>query len=124
MKNSLRIFKALSDKTRLRIIRLLQYAGHELCICEIMDSLELAQYNVSKHMRELKAAGLVRERREGKFVMYSLAGSGNDSGKLVLRAVKTISDETVKADIVRLNKRLNLRECGKCVIGSIRKKGV
>ena len=68
MGNSIKIFKSLSDSTRVRILRLLLEADCELCICEIMDSLNLAQYNVSKHAKELKSAGILKEMRSGRFV--------------------------------------------------------
>lgn len=57
-----RVFKALSDKTRLRIINLFLRSGQDLCVCEIIDSLNESQYNVSKHLKELKYAGLTKEK--------------------------------------------------------------
>jgi ArsR family transcriptional regulator, arsenate/arsenite/antimonite-responsive transcriptional repressor len=70
MKNMLTVFKALSDETRLRIMKLLE--GGELCICKIMEITEMKQSRVSRHMGILKNAGLVVDRREGKWVHYSL----------------------------------------------------
>jgi ArsR family transcriptional regulator len=71
MKDVARLFKAFSDETRLRILRLLLKG--ELCICELMEVLELPQSNVSRHMAYLKNAGLVDDRREAVWVYYSLA---------------------------------------------------
>lgn len=64
------IFKAIADETRLRIILILLRADKELCICDLMDILELPQYTISRHMKELKNAGLASGKRRGKFVYY------------------------------------------------------
>lgn len=68
-------FKALSDETRLRMMGLL--LEKELCVCEVMDILEMNQSRVSRHMGILKRAGLVVERRDRRWVFYRHAG-GND----------------------------------------------
>ena len=117
LKNYSDIFKALSDNTRLRIVRLLIQAGKELCVCEIMDSLHESQYNVSRHLRELKIAGLVKERKTGKWVFYSLTEATKEFQKLVLHAVERIPKATFLMDGKRLKARLSLRESGKCVVG-------
>ena len=116
------VFKALSDGTRLRTARLLLEAGRELCICEIMDALALAQYKVSRHVRELKLAGMVEERKEGKFVLYSLKTPGGEFLCSVLGAVKGIPGEMFSSDRKRLAERLSLRKSGKCIVG-MKKKG-
>ena len=64
------IFKALSDETRLRIMKLLE--EREICVCELMQVLEMPQSTVSRHMNVLRRAGLVRGRRNGKWVHYRL----------------------------------------------------
>ena len=58
------IFKALSDETRLRIVKLLEHG--ELCVCDIVAALDLVQPKVSFHLSALKDAGLVRDRKEGQ----------------------------------------------------------
>ena len=63
-------FHALSDKTRLDIIGRL--AGGECCVCELTDALDAAQSRLSFHLRTLKDAGLVSDRREGRWVYYTL----------------------------------------------------
>jgi ArsR family transcriptional regulator, arsenate/arsenite/antimonite-responsive transcriptional repressor len=62
--------KMLSDKTRLTILTLLK--ERELCVCDIVDALEISQPNASQHLRKLKSAGLVNEMRRGQWVYYSL----------------------------------------------------
>jgi len=111
------IFKTLSDRTRLRILRLLTEAKGGLCVCEIMDSLNEAQYNVSRHLRELEKAGLVTESKEGRWVSYSLARTKDQFQKLVLRAISSIPRGMFDLDEVRMKKRLALRESGRCVVG-------
>jgi ArsR family transcriptional regulator len=63
-------FKALSDETRLKIISLL--IKQDLCVCEIIDALNMTQSAVSHHLKILKNAELVEDRREGKWIFYQL----------------------------------------------------
>lgn len=117
MKKYADIFRALSDTTRLRIMRILIEAGMELCVCEIMDSLQKSQYNVSRHLKELKVAGLVNERKTGRWVFYSITKTKEEFQKLILRSIASIPEDVFFMDIERLKLRLSLREGGKCVIG-------
>uniref|UniRef100_A0A7C6A916 ArsR family transcriptional regulator n=1 Tax=candidate division WOR-3 bacterium TaxID=2052148 RepID=A0A7C6A916_UNCW3 len=111
------VLKALADQTRLRIIWLLLKAKSELCVCEIMDSLNKSQYNVSRHLKILKNAGLVQERKEGRWVFYSLVKPANQVQKQLLAAIRAISEKVLAEDKKRLEKRLSLRKDGKVVIG-------
>lgn len=117
MKKAVSILKALANPTRLRIMHILMTAKHELCICEIMDSLRLPQYHISKHIRELKIAGLVDEREEGRFVFYTLIRDKDKFRQLLLEALAEIDDAILADDKKRMKKRLSLRVNGKCVIG-------
>lgn len=63
-------FRVLGDRTRLKIVKLL--AREELCVCELVHLLGLSQPAVSQHLAKLKAAGLVRERRVGQWVVHRL----------------------------------------------------
>ncbi|MHB1404409.1 MAG: ArsR/SmtB family transcription factor [Desulfitobacteriaceae bacterium] len=63
-------FKVLADKTRLRILGLLR--ERELCVCDLTEILEISQPGVSQHLRRLKQAGFVKERKGGQWVYYSL----------------------------------------------------
>jgi ArsR family transcriptional regulator len=64
-------FHALSDPTRLQIVHLLRQG--ERCVCDLTEALGAAQSRLSFHLRGLKDAGLVRDRKEGRWVYYSLA---------------------------------------------------
>jgi len=68
------LFKALSDETRLRILNLL--LGGELCVCELMDALQMSQPRISHQLRILKGADLVTDRREGRWIIYALEAKG------------------------------------------------
>jgi ArsR family transcriptional regulator len=63
-------FHALSDETRLEIVRLLSHG--ERCVCALTDALDVAQSRLSFHLKTLKDAGLVRDRREGRWMYYAL----------------------------------------------------
>jgi len=65
------VFKALGDPTRLRIVKMLAQHG-EVCVCRIVDELEMNQPAVSFHMGKLKQAGLLNARKEGQWIHYSL----------------------------------------------------
>ena len=66
-----KFFKALADETRLRILGLLGL--REMCVCEVMVALSLTQPTASHHLGLLENAGLVKARKEGKWVFYSVA---------------------------------------------------
>ena len=68
-----RLFHALSDETRLEILR--QLAGGERCVCELTDALGAAQSRLSFHLKTLREAGLVRDRKQGRWVYYELEPS-------------------------------------------------
>ncbi len=71
-----KIFKALSDSSRLRILKMLQYKS--LCVCEITSVLELATSTVSKHLSILKDTGFIIEEKEGKWVNYHVNSRSTD----------------------------------------------
>ncbi len=70
MERLLLIFKALSEETRLKILKLLK--NGELCVCDITDALKMTQPNISFHIALLKEAGLIKDRRNGRWIHYSL----------------------------------------------------
>src|SRR5467141_160468 len=63
-------FHALSDETRLEIVRLLSHG--ERCVCELQGVLDAAQSRLSFHLKTLKDAGLVSDRRDGRWIYYAL----------------------------------------------------
>ena len=65
------VAKALADPTRVRILTALR--GGELCVCELCDALRVSQSTLSTHLHVIREAGLVRTRKEGKWIYYTLA---------------------------------------------------
>jgi Predicted transcriptional regulators len=69
------VLKAAADPTRVRILKILE--GGEMCVCQVIAILSLGQSTVSKHLFLLRAAGLIKDRRERKWVHYSLDRRSN-----------------------------------------------
>lgn len=67
---SARVFHALSDETRLAIVDRLR--GGERCVCDLQDLLDAAQSRLSFHLKTLKEAGLVTDRKQGRWSYYAL----------------------------------------------------
>jgi len=107
MKRETSIFKALSDETRLRILKLL--LKKELCVCEIEAALDLPQSKVSRHLTVLRSASLVEDRREGVWIFYSLFKPQNDFEKSIVHVIKNAlsDDKLTKQDENRLKKKLS-----------------
>jgi ArsR family transcriptional regulator len=100
MNDILNIFKALSDETRLRILKLLEKG--ELCVCDIVAALDTIQPKVSFHLSVLKEAGLIKDRRKGKWIHYNINDSDMFRRFLILSTLEKISDESIKDDSKRL----------------------
>jgi len=112
MKVFIRVMKALSDPNRVRVIKLLQ--SGELCVCEIKEVLGLAQSTVSKHMKILEDAGLVKKNRQGTWMIYSLADGGESAyAKTMLSKLGGWLDDDTELDRLRkvLPAAAVLREC-------------
>lgn len=116
MDNLIRMLKALADPTRVRIIQLLQ-TRDELCVCEIVDALDLPQYSISRHLGVLKAAGLVADWRQGKWMHYNLDPGLSKEDRTVVAAVcaRAGSESTTGKDRRRLRRHLRPRVGGEVV---------
>ncbi len=90
MKNIARIFKALSDETRLRILALL--SSGELCVCDLMAALELPQSTVSRHLAYLRNAGLVDDERRGVWMFYRLKQESALGNELLLLLIAKLNE--------------------------------
>jgi len=119
VKELLRLLATLTDPTRLRLLRLVQ--RQELCVCELMDALQIPQYKVSRHLRLLRSAGLVEASRSGRWMHYRIshrAASSNFHQQLLkLLEVHLRHLPELRRDDARLEKRLALRREGRCVVG-------
>ena len=100
-----RLFQALGDATRLRILGLL-LAG-EICVCEIHETLRISQPKASRHLAYLRRSGLVATRRQGLWVYYRLADTSDAILSTIQQAVTHVLGhlETVRKDAGRLQKK-------------------
>jgi DNA-binding transcriptional ArsR family regulator len=109
MKKILNITKALADESRVRALMLLK--NGELCVCQIIEVLELAPSTVSKHMSILKQADLVESRKSGRWIYYRLPGKDSaEAVRTVIEWLKTNlnNDKVTQKDIRRLDKILSI----------------
>jgi len=106
-----RLFKALGDETRLRIVALLSHG--ELCVCHLEDALGLSQPKVSRHLATLRGAGLVEDRRDGTWVYYRLVRQQDaDCERQLQGLVTTFSKRSVlRRDLERLVKVRGPESC-------------
>jgi arsenate reductase/ArsR family transcriptional regulator len=112
------VMKAVSDLTRVRILKTLE--GGELCVCQIIAVIALGQSTISKHLFLLRAAGLIKDRKDKKWVHYSLDGkSGNPYATEMLRNLrKWLNDDPVVAkDRERTAKARNIGPVAICECG-------
>src|SRR3954465_10210981 len=87
------LFAALADETRLRILNLV--AGQEVCVCFFVEALHAPQPKISRHLAFLRRAGLVKARRDGKWMHYSLAVPQDPSkGKVLRAALEALAGES------------------------------
>ena len=103
--------------TRLRIISLLILSEKYICACEIVDSLEENQYNISKHLKILKNVKLINENKEGRYKYFSLTKENNSFNTNLFRTISSIAQQTLMEDYERLKGRFEIRKEGKCVLG-------
>jgi len=98
------MFKAFADETRVRILSLL--AADEQCVCELVDTLDLPQPTISRHLAYLRRMGLVAERKDGKWVIYSLAPAADAVHESLLKCLRGCfrEVEVLKRDAARRTK--------------------
>lgn len=108
LQSTIEVLKAMGHPVRLRILAMLR--GGELCVCQMTALLDLATSTVSAHLADLKRAGLVMERKEGRWVFHRLA----DEPPVVLASVwGTVSkDAQVQADarLLRQIRKVDIAE--------------
>lgn len=85
MKDTIKVFKALSDSTRLRLFLLLM--KRDLCVCELTFVLDMSQSRISHQLRILRDAGLVEDKREGRWIIYAIPASVKKNISPFLRQV-------------------------------------
>ncbi len=114
MNDLLNIFKALSDETRIRILKLLEEG--ELCVCDIVTALDMIQPKVSFHLCVLKDAGLIKDRKQGKWIHYSLNESDIFRRFLILSVLERISGSLIQEDNKRLKEFLKTKNSRRNIV--------
>ncbi len=108
MEGITRLLCAVADPARLRLLRLLH--GQELCVCELVEAVRLPQYQVSRHLRELRLAGLVEATRSGRWMHYRISRKAATNAfyqdLLKLLDVHTRELSEAKRDDARLARQL------------------
>lgn len=96
------LFKALADRTRLRLINLL--GDDEVCVCFFVEVLKLNQPKISRHLAYLRRAGVVAARREGKWMHYRIVEPPDPRAANIFREVRASlsNDAGMKRDRARL----------------------
>lgn len=103
------IFRALSDRTRLRILNLLR--DGELCVCDLVAVLDVPQPTASRHLAYLRKVGLVVARREGQWMHYQLTPAANGFHRKLLECLALCCNE---ATFARDSQRLKSGCCTQC----------
>lgn len=111
------LFQALADPYRIRMVRLLLVAQDELCLCEFSEALHQPEYKLSRHLKVLKNAGLLKSVRDGKWIYHSLVRNQNYL-KAILKAIILFPDfeGLTQTDFARFKKRAMKRSNGRCKI--------
>ena len=107
MRELVKVFKALADKNRLRILKMLQYK--KMCVCELSAALAITRPSVSRHLSLMKDAGLVQDERNGQWIDYSLC---KDAVNKYASAIQShlnqwINDDPRIRDDIKKIKKLN-----------------
>jgi ArsR family transcriptional regulator len=109
--------QAIVDPTRVRIIAALRRG--ELCVCELVDALEINQSTLSNHLQVLRQTGLVAIRKEGRWIYYSLTDRKTALIEALFCNIQPNggTDSRLRRDFRRIERRLAIRKDGRCVLG-------
>ena len=123
MEHYLGQFQALADPTRFRLARVVDRTPGEVCNCELVDVLQLPQYAVSRAATALRRAGIINEKKDGKFVYYSI--NREPFVERIMSVIRAIpaDDDLFRHDFDRLRWRLEIRSGDRCVVTYPRKEG-
>ena len=113
------IFQALSDSTRIRIVRLLASTKDEACLCELAESLDEPEYKLSRHVKLLRQAGLISSEKEGRWIYHRLIKSSPQIG-LLHKFIRELPDDykQFRSDYKRFEKRKKIRTGNRCRTGN------
>jgi ArsR family transcriptional regulator len=96
MQELIKAMKALSDETRLRMLNVLM--ERECCVCEIMQALNVSQTRASRNLGILEAAGFLKSRREGLWMLYAIDWSG--ANRYATSLARLIKESAVRHDVL------------------------
>ncbi len=98
------LFAALADRTRLRLLNLMN--GKEVCVCYFVEILGQSQPKISRHLAYLRRAGIVAARREGKWMHYRIVTPQHEGARRLLGETLSVlgEDRTMQLDHARLDK--------------------
>jgi ArsR family transcriptional regulator len=92
-----RLFAALADPTRLRLLNLMN--GREVCVCYFVEILQQSQPKISRHLAYLRRAGIVSARREGKWMHYRIEMPEHEAAAAILKQVlRSLEDDAAMRD--------------------------
>jgi len=117
------LFKALGDEVRLRLLNLLLQTGEKVYVCEMVDALQLPQYQVSRQLSLLKKGGLVLSTRSTTWIGYELTQNDSHFMKELFSSLKKELSRAFPQDLKNLKERLALRSKGVCVLGCSKEMG-
>jgi ArsR family transcriptional regulator len=104
------IYHALSEVTRLRILKLLEHG--ELCVCDLVAALDMSQPKISFHIAALKSAGLITDRKQGRWIHYSITSDCDLFRRyLIATTLEKIQGSDVAEDRTRLDAFLKQKSC-------------
>ncbi|MBC3766218.1 metalloregulator ArsR/SmtB family transcription factor [Neptunicella marina] len=102
----LNLFKLLADDTRLKSMLLVASKG-QLCVCDLQNALDISQPKVSRHLADLRKAGLLQDERRGKWVYYQLASDMPDWVNQLLSHTLNHNADVIQPNLDLLNQHLN-----------------
>lgn len=106
MNQSVELFKVLSDETRLRLVNLLYH--QDLCVCELVEIMELPQPKISKHMARLRQINMVNTNRNEQWIYYSFDHNNELIESIVSTTLKHIEVlDIIQKDLERLHNTEN-----------------
>lgn len=117
MNDLVAVAKAFADPTRVRVLAALR--GRELCVCELCDALGVTQSTLSTHLQVIRDAGMVRTRKQGKWIYYAIDPASTRLVESVFGffAAPMRADRTLQRDGAEVSRRISERQDGACCRG-------